>query len=200
MTKIVIDTNPRKEGDMMEKNVTRREFLNVAAMGAAVVAAGQAMPILAKEEPPVMKMKLFICSVCGHVEFGGAPEFCPVCHASKENFKQDDELFTQAEMKLKDGGHSHNPEIMVKKQSDVIKEQPCHQVEVRIGKALHPMEEAHHIRFIDCYVDDKYVSRVMFTTNVYAAGSFMLKTAGKKVRIVELCNLHGHWQAEALLA
>jgi desulfoferrodoxin (superoxide reductase-like protein) len=40
----------------------------------------------------------------------------------------------------------------------------------------------------------------MFTTNVYAAGSFMLKTAGKKVRVVELCNLHGHWQAEALLA
>ncbi len=185
---------------MEQKNITRRDFLNVAAMGAAVAAAGKVFPILGKDEQPAMKMKLFVCSVCGHVEFGSAPEFCPVCHASKDNFKQNDALFTEAEAKLKDGGLSHNPEIIVKKQSDLIKEQPCHQVEVRIGKKLHPMEEAHHIRFLDCYVDDKHVTRVMLTIGVQPASSFLLKAAGKKVRIVELCNLHGHWQAEASLA
>jgi desulfoferrodoxin-like iron-binding protein len=184
---------------MEERNVTRREFLNVAAMGAAVAATGQVFSILAKDEPPAMKMKLFVCSICGHVEYGSAPEFCPVCHASKDNFKQDDALFTDAEAKLKDGGLSHTPEIIIKK-SELIKEQPCHQVEVRVGKKLHPMEEAHHIRFLDCYVDDKYVSRILLTVGVQPASSFLLKALGKKVRIVEVCNLHGHWQAEATLA
>jgi desulfoferrodoxin-like iron-binding protein len=185
---------------MEQKNITRRDFLNVAAMGAAVAAAGKVFPILGKDEQPAMKMKLFVCSVCGHVEFGSAPDFCPVCHASKDQFKQDDALFTDAEAKFKDAGPLHTPEIIVKKQSDLIKEPPCHQVEVRIGKKLHPMEEAHHIRFLDCYVDDKYVARVILTIGVEPAGSFIFKAAGKKVRIVDLCTIHGHWQAEASLA
>jgi len=185
---------------MEEKSFSRREFLNVAAAGAAVAMAGQVFPILGKSEPaPAVQMKLFVCSICGHVEYGAAPEVCPVCHASKDNFKQNDALFTEAEAKLKDGGNSHNPEIIVKKKSELIKEQPCHEVEVRIGKVLHPMEESHHIRMIDCYVDDKYVSRIMFTTGLQPAATFQVKVGGKKVRIVEVCNLHGYWQSEANL-
>ena len=185
---------------MEEKGISRREFLNVAAAGAAIAMAGNVFPILGKTEEVPAQMKLFVCSVCGHVEYGAAPEFCPVCHASKENFKQDDALFTEAEAKLKDGGKNHTPEIIVKKKSDLIKEQPTHEVEVRIGKVLHPMEESHHIRWIDCYVDDKYVSRILLTVETQPAVTFQLKAGGKKARIVELCNLHGHWQAEANLA
>jgi desulfoferrodoxin len=182
---------------MDEKSVSRRDFLNVAAAGAAIAMAGNVFSILGKTEQVPTQMKLFICSVCGHVEYGAAPEFCPVCHASKDNFNQNDALFSEAEAKLKGGGNNHNPEIIVKNKSDLIKEQPCVEVEVRIGKVLHPMEEAHHIRWIDCYADDKYVSRVSLTPGILPAATFQMKAGSKKVRIVEVCNLHGHWQSEA---
>ena len=34
-------------------------------------------------------MKKFVCSVCGYVHEGNeAPDFCPVCKAPKEKFKE----------------------------------------------------------------------------------------------------------------
>ena len=30
----------------------------------------------------------YVCSVCGHIEIGTAPENCPVCGVPKENFKK----------------------------------------------------------------------------------------------------------------
>ena len=36
-------------------------------------------------------MKKFVCSVCGYVHVGNeAPDFCPVCKAPKEKFKEHD--------------------------------------------------------------------------------------------------------------
>ena len=40
-------------------------------------------------------MILFICQVCGHVSFTGLPEACPVCHAAKEKFSQNDNVFKE---------------------------------------------------------------------------------------------------------
>jgi desulfoferrodoxin (superoxide reductase-like protein) len=68
---------------------------------------------------------------------------------------------------------------------------------VRIGEKLHPMVEDHFIQFIDCYVDKKYVSRVILTPAVHPTGLYHLKVQGSKVQIVEKCNKHGYWQAEA---
>jgi desulfoferrodoxin (superoxide reductase-like protein) len=59
------------------------------------------------------------------------------------------------------------------------------------------MEEAHFIQFIDCYVDGKHVSRILLRPQVFAAGCFHLKVSGKKVTIVENCNIHGYWMADA---
>ncbi len=182
---------------MEERTISRRNFMGITAAGVAVAAASQVFPVFGAGEPSAGGMKIFVCSVCGHVEFGNAPEHCPVCHASKENFNQNDALFSEAETKYKDLAHSHAPYLIVKKHSDLIKEQPRRQVEVRIGKDLHPMEEAHHIRFLDCYVDDNHISRVILTTGAEPASSFILKIPGKKVRVVEVCNLHGYWQSEA---
>ena len=34
-------------------------------------------------------MKKFVCSVCGYVHEGNeAPDFCPVCKAPKDKFKE----------------------------------------------------------------------------------------------------------------
>jgi Desulfoferrodoxin len=182
---------------MEQKTVSRRDFLQSAAVvGATVLTAGSAFQALGKSEPANAKTRIFVCMVCGHVEFGGAPEFCPVCHAPREKFEQNDTVFSDAEGKGKELTVSHTPVLVAKKKSGLISEMPCLEITVRIGKKLHPMEEAHHIRFIDCYVDDKHVSRNMLTLGSYAAGTFQVKATGTKVRVVHVCNLHGHWQAE----
>lgn len=142
-------------------------------------------------------MNVFICSICGHAEFGAAPDNCPVCFSPKDKFSQNDKVFEEAAEKSKEGAVKHIPSIKVNKTCGLIPDQDCVDVIVRIGETLHPMEEAHHIVWIDCYVDDKYASRILLSPAVYAAGCFHLKVTGSRVRVVEFCNLHGHWQAEA---
>ena len=142
-------------------------------------------------------MSIFICGVCGHVEFGSAPDSCPVCHVPKENFKQDDNLFADAAEKSKEGAVKHIPAITVKKDCKMVPENMCTDVLVRVGETLHPMTAEHSIQFIDCYVDDKYVARASLSPDANPAIIFHVKEGGSKVRVVEFCNLHGHWQAEA---
>ncbi len=142
-------------------------------------------------------MNLFICKVCGHVEFSMAPEKCPECTSPKSSYVQNDNVFIESEEKSKEAAVKHIPAIKIEKQCSLIPEQSCIDVAVRIGATLHPMEEAHHITFIDCYVDGKFVSRVVLTPGVWAAGNFHLKSAGSKITIVENCNIHGYWMAEA---
>ena len=144
-------------------------------------------------------MSIMICKVCGHIAYGSAPENCPVCYAPKTSFQQNDNIFIESEEKSKEASVKHIPTIKVNKECRLVPEQPCIDVIVRVGKTLHPMEEAHHIQFIDCYVDKKFVSRVQLTAGVFAAACFHLKAAGSTVQIVENCNLHGYWQSEAPL-
>ena len=142
-------------------------------------------------------MKIYLCKVCGHVEFGSAPDNCPVCRVPKENFDQNDNLFKDAAAKSAEGAVKHIPSITVKKDCKVVPEEMCTDVLVRIGETLHPMMEDHLIVFVDCYVDDNYVSRIYFTPKSNPAVIFHLKEGGSKIRIVEFCNKHGHWEAEA---
>jgi desulfoferrodoxin-like iron-binding protein len=138
--------------------------------------------------------------MCGHIELGMAPENCPVCHAPKEKFTQNDKVFSEAQATYKDAAISHNPEIVVKKKSVLVSEMPAYEFEVKIGKKLHPMEEQHHIRFIDCYVDDKYFSRILLTLGSLPVVTFYTKAAGATVRAVEVCTVHGYWQTESSIA
>ena len=140
-------------------------------------------------------MAVFICNVCGHIEFGSAPEKCPVCGATK--FTQNDNVFEESMEKSKEGAHKHIPSVKVSKECGLIPEETCWDVIVRIGETLHPSQENHFIQFIDCYIDDNFAERVQLTPAVEPAACFHLKTKGAKVRVVEFCNLHGHWQAEA---
>lgn len=142
-------------------------------------------------------MSCFICNVCGHVEFSSAPENCPVCFAPQTSFVQNDQVFAESEEKSKEAAVKHIPAITINKECKIIPEEPCVDVIVRIGETLHPMLDEHSIQFIDCYVDDVYVTRVFLSPGVYPSAVIHLKTSGNKVRIVENCNLHGHWQAEA---
>jgi superoxide reductase len=140
-------------------------------------------------------MKVYICKVCGHIEFGSAPETCPVCYA--KIFIQNDNIFTESEEKSREAAVKHIPSVQVVKKCGLIPEETCTDILVRIGKTLHPMEEKHYITFIDCYIDDKYASRIQLTPLTWASVVFHIKTSGKKVTIVEKCNIHGYWKAEA---
>ena len=141
-------------------------------------------------------MNLYICSVCGHIEFIAVSEACPVCQAPNEKFSRNDLVFEESAEKSKEAAIKHIPELSVNSVSSIIPEQSCVDITVRIGATPHPMENAHFIQFIDCYVDDKYVSRITLTPGVFAAGCFHLKPKGTNVKIVEYCNLHGYWKTE----
>lgn len=174
----------------------RRSFLEASTMAAALLASGGLFKTSAVVEQKKGALSIFVCSICGHVEFGAAPAACPVCHAPKDKFISNDTLFTDAQGVSVDLTPLHVPVISIVKTSTLINEQPTKDVAVRIGKHLHPMEEAHHIQWIDCYVDDRYISRLLLTPGVNPAVNYYPKISGSKIRIVEHCNLHGHWQAE----
>ncbi len=144
-------------------------------------------------------MVIFICSMCGHIEFGNAPDRCPVCMSPKEKYSRNDNVFIESEEKSKEAAIKHIPSVTINSECKLIPELSCIDVIVRIGKALHPMEAAHYIRFIDCYVDDAYVSRTMLTPGVFAGACFHLKAKGSRIRIVENCSIHGYWQMEGQL-
>ncbi len=145
-------------------------------------------------------MAVHICGSCGHVEFKPVTDKCPVCSTPEAKFTRNDKVFEESEAKSKEAAVKHIPSIIVNKKCGLIPEQSCTDVIVRIGSVLHPMEEKHFIVFMDCYVDDVYVSRVLLSPGVSPAGCFHLKKMGSKVRIVENCNIHGYWQAEASIA
>ena len=142
-------------------------------------------------------MNVFICQMCGHIEFKDAPGNCPVCGAPKDQFKQNDNIFKESREKSPEAESKHIPAIEVNKTCGLIPEEGCTDVIVRIGSTLHPMKEEHYIQFIECYVDEKYVGQAKLTPWTNPAACFHLKAEGSSVTIVENCNIHGYWMAEA---
>jgi len=145
-------------------------------------------------------MKIFKCEVCGHIAFNSLPDKCPVCASPKEKYVQNDAIFKESSEKSPEAEVKHIPAITVSKQCGLIPETPCVDIMVRIGKTMHPMEEKHYIMFVECYQDDKYISRVEFTPlSVNPAACFHLKNGSGKITIVENCNIHGYWMADVNL-
>lgn len=142
-------------------------------------------------------MGIFICQVCGHIEYDRAPGNCPVCHAPKEKFKQNDNIFKESREKSPEAEIKHIPAIKLNKVCGLIQEEGCTDILVKIGEKLHPMEEKHYIMFLDCYLDKKWVERIMFTPNgVNPAGCIHLKPSAESSKIftaVINCNIHGYW-------
>ncbi|MGM0443927.1 MAG: desulfoferrodoxin family protein [Fibrobacterota bacterium] len=141
-------------------------------------------------------MDIFICKVCGHVEFGSVTENCQVCGAPESQFKQNNDVFTESAAASPEADSKHIPAITVEQECGLIPENNCTDIFVRIGKTLHPMTAEHAIQFIDCYVDDLFVAHMSLTPRSNPSACFHLKEKGSRIRIVEYCNKHGYWQAE----
>ncbi|MBN1685701.1 MAG: hypothetical protein JW852_03555 [Spirochaetales bacterium] len=142
-------------------------------------------------------MSIYVCKGCGHVAFNEAPAKCPVCGAPKSSFERKDNIFVESAEKSKEGAVKHIPSIKVNKVCGLVPENDCIDIIVRIGETLHPMTPEHYIQFIDCYVDHEYRARTYLTPQTNPAVIFHLKNTEGKVQIVESCNLHGLWKAEA---
>jgi superoxide reductase len=141
--------------------------------------------------------RLFVCGVCGHVAFGTAPEFCPVCHSPKDKFAENAEAIKPAE---KEGKEKHVPVVAVTKGCGLIPG-ACQDVHIKVGSIPHPMTAEHSIQWIDVYLNKIYVARYMLTpASLQAAVSVHFKTDQQgTVTVIEHCNLHGTWSVEAVL-
>ena len=67
-------------------------------------------------------MKVFICKVCGHIEFNTAPEKCPVCGVPKENFTQNDDIFKQSKEKSPEAEVKHVPAVTINRTCKLVPE------------------------------------------------------------------------------
>jgi desulfoferrodoxin (superoxide reductase-like protein) len=188
----------QKEILMESVDGNRREFLQTAAAAGVVALCasnmfdGFAAPALAKP-----KKTIYVCQICGHLEFGAPPAVCPMCRSSKEKFETDDSIFAESENKFKSLSETHSPELVVTKKSQLVTEEPSISVQIKIGHRIHASTEEHHIRFIDCYIDDAYFGCLLPKTNSHPAAVLEIRAQGSVVRVVSRCTLHGYWQKEA---
>jgi superoxide reductase len=146
-------------------------------------------------------MKVYLCKVCGHLEFDAAPGQCPVCMAPQTSFEEKNDI-----LKRKGAGEvggeaekKHLPAFTVVRTCGLIP-QGCTDVHIKIGETEHPSTPEHHIMFIDLYLDNKYIARTYLTpASLHPAVAFHIKASSGTLTAVERCNLHGYWAADTTL-
>ncbi len=148
-------------------------------------------------------MKTFTCQICGHVAFDQMPVECPVCGAAIENFEADDEAIKKPvdPENLSETEQKHMPQIVIRKECGLHQDGDCSAAQVTVGSIAHVMESEHYIKFIDFYIDRKYISRVIFTPkNNHPAVTLDLCLTQGTLSAVASCNVHGNWRARTKLA
>ena len=147
-------------------------------------------------------MTVLECKVCGYIEFGDAPEKCPVCGAGCTSFQESSDAIKAPANpdELTEGDRKHIPQIVVVKECGLIPDGSCTDVHVRVGEIEHVMTADHSIQWIDFYVDRKFVSRVTLSVErSHPAAGLHLKASSGTVTAVECCNVHGRWMSETAL-
>lgn len=139
--------------------------------------------------------KIFVCSVCGHIEFGVAPDVCPVCFAPREKFAENAGAIHPAE---KEGKEKHVPVISLVEKCGLLPD-ICRDAHIKVGATPHPMETDHLIEWIDVYLNKKVMARYqVYATVLQAAVSIHLKADQHgTLTVIEHCNQHGHWMASS---
>ncbi len=138
--------------------------------------------------------KALVCSVCGYVHLKEtAPEKCPVCGAGSKVFGlKDDALKTKEDIVTTGESHKkHLPKIAINNISESVQE-----IKVKVGELEHPMIPEHYITNIMFYANDEYVGGIALTSNLEPEGSVVLNAKGKKISVIEHCNIHGNWISE----
>jgi desulfoferrodoxin (superoxide reductase-like protein) len=147
-------------------------------------------------------MKIFECKVCGHLEFNEAPEKCLVCKSPKSSFVENAAALKNPAnpAALTDPEKKHLPQIVVVKECGLIPGVGCTDVHARVGAIEHVMQAAHFIVSLDFYLNHKFISRVWLSPEVcHPAAALHLNAQSGTVQVIENCNLHGNWMAEAVI-
>ena len=147
-------------------------------------------------------MKVFECKKCWHIEFNAAPEFCMVCRAPKTDFVENPAAIKKPAnpAALTDGDRKHIPQIVVVKECGLIPGGSCTDVHVRVGEMLHVMETKHYIRYLDFYLNTRFISRIWLSPeSCQPAAALHLKANSGTLTVIENCNVHGNWMNEAAL-
>lgn len=115
---------------------------------------------------------------------------CPPCGAGKDMFEAVVETAPVLE-KVVDPAHptdyekKHSPEITILEDT----------VLVVVGTAIvHPMEEAHHIQYIELYSGDQLIGHQDLAATDQPRAEFPKPTEISNLSARALCNLHGLWK------
>lgn len=119
--------------------------------------------------------EIYKCNVCGNI--------VEVLHTGVGTLTCCSQPMNLLEEKTTD------PEISVEKHVPIIEKDEMG-VTVKVGSIPHPMEEAHHIEWIEILTEKGY-SRKFLKPSDAPEASFPVKTEILKVRAY--CNLHGLW-------
>ena len=145
-------------------------------------------------------MKIMECKVCGHIEFGEAPEKCMVCRAQGSAFEEKPDAIKQPAnpAELTEAEKKHIPKIVIVKECGLIPDGSCTDVHVRVGEIEHVMQNEHFVRYIDYYLNKTFISRVWLSPETcHAAAGLHVNASQGTITAIENCNLHGTWMAEA---
>lgn len=123
-------------------------------------------------------MQIYKCSVCGNIVeilHPGAGELV-CCGVPMELLQEQTDEMKQ---------EKHKPVISFEGETKTI----------RVGSIPHPMEEEHHIMFIEAISPDKkYLKRKYLKP--HEVPEMELKCIHNEVTARELCNLHGLWVSD----
>ncbi|MFA5802494.1 MAG: class II SORL domain-containing protein [Thermoleophilia bacterium] len=83
---------------------------------------------------------------------------------------------------------------------DTVKAGEPFQVTIKVGEIPHPMEEGHHIQWIEVSFGQNFNARIDLTpvfTRPEVTVTLVKQSKHKTstLRVVERCNLHGMWEA-----
>lgn len=141
-------------------------------------------------------MKILVCNTCGHIEFNQAPEICLVCRAPGSAFTENAEAIKSPAdpANLTDGDKKHIPLVTVTKHDAGA------EAAVVVGDIVHVMEAKHFIQWLDFYHDHKFISRIWLSPETMTpCVKIMLTVQSGTLTVVENCNVHGNWMAEAAI-
>jgi desulfoferrodoxin-like iron-binding protein len=136
------------------------------------------------------------CGVCGHIEFDQVPEKCLVCR-SVQSFKENGGAIKKpGQTPGGEADKKHLPAIQVEPDSfyggaDAVT------VKALVGEMEHPMKAEHFIRWMDFYLNKKFINRIWLSPEANRpAAAISVKAKSGLITVCQSCNLHGIWMTE----
>lgn len=120
------------------------------------------------------QLQIYKCNICGNI--------IEVLHTGASSLVCCDEPMVKLDAKAADEGkEKHVPVI----------EQTPEGIKVKIGSVPHPMEEKHHIEWIEIIADGRTCKKFL---NAGDAPEALFCIKADKITAREHCNVHGLWK------